>query len=166
MDNYPTKYDDEIASLDGYDTSKTEEYQLMVDNSTGTSVVNTEALSLEEGKRISDFASLTEGVKLISNWKRYKRVPAKILEISDDFVLLECLINKDAGIYKEKRFSKELLDEVNIEQGRFLLFNYYKKGNELKIQILDNQSLVSDSEFPAVDFSKYEKSNFFSKKDK
>ncbi len=115
-------------------------------------------------ERLSPFININEvfdGGQILYNWKRYKRMTAKIINIQTNYVELECLVDEDNVIYKPKIIEKHLLEEVTLVEGNYLLFNYYKKGNEWKIEILDDQRLFLKNEFPKVDFDKFENSEFF-----
>jgi hypothetical protein len=102
-----------------------------------------------------------EGVKFYSNWTRFKRMTAKVIEIGEDRVTLECLIDRENKIYKKKIFAKHLLENVDLVEGKRLLFNYYKRDKEFKITIFDNQNLIPESDFPTIDFSQYKNDDFF-----
>lgn len=108
-----------------------------------------------------DLDSVFDGGHIISNWKRYKRMTARIVKIYTSQVHLDCLIDEDKEIYQPKIVAKHLLENVTLIEGNYLLFNYYKKVNEWRIEVLDDQRLFSKNQFPEIDFNAFEDSKFF-----
>jgi hypothetical protein len=135
-----------------------------------TEEMNTDASTDEEietkirEERLFPFIDIKEvfdGGQIIYNWKRYKRVTAKIIEIRSEEVELECLVDEEKEIYQTKRISKHLFEKVSLIEGNYLLFNYYKKANEWRVEVLDDQRLFSKKSFPKIDFDRFEKSTLF-----
>ena len=76
-----------------------------------------------------DIERVFDGGKIISAWTRYKRMTAKIVKINDAQIELECLIDEEKDIYTQKILARHLLEEVDLIEGNYLLFNFYKKIN-------------------------------------
>lgn len=134
--------------------------ELKTDEATFISKIEQKILE-EKLSPFIDIKGVFEGGHLISNWTRYKRMTAKIAKIYETQIELECLINEDKEIYIPKLIARHLLEEVTLVEGNYLLFNFYKKKNEWRIEILDDQRLFSKSQYPEVDFDRFENSNFF-----
>jgi len=159
-----TQYDDnrQLGEIDVMEHSELFILETPEEINTNASTEDIETKIREE--KLSQFIDLKEvfdGGQIIYNWKRYKRMTAKIIDIRSDEVELECLIDEENEIYQTKRISKHLFEKVSLVEGNYLLFNYYKKANEWRIEILDDQRLFSEKTFPKIDFDRFEKSTLF-----
>jgi len=94
----------------------------------------------------------TEGVKFVSAWQRYKREPGVITHSDEDCIKIEFLVNKEEGEYVERIFEPSFFTQTSIKEGNYIIFNYYRKGDDHKIEISDNQSLILDDDFPNHNF--------------
>lgn len=101
----------------------------------------------------------TEGVYLSSGFKRIRKQIAKVINIQPDLVVLEFIVNKDLGKFQTKNFAPNIFSDINLKLNNFIVFNHFRKGNTFKIEISDNQNLISKEELPDYNFDEF--SNLF-----
>jgi hypothetical protein len=57
----------------------------------------------------SDFAIGSDG-NLFEDWKSIETFPAKLIEVTKDSVLLECLVDSQKGVFEIRKFKRSLLE--------------------------------------------------------
>lgn len=94
---------------------------------------------------------LHEGVHL-SSWRLAANISSKVLAEDEEYVLLECLIDKEERLYEEREFSKTLFEGFNLKVGDLFKICIYKRQNQEMIEVKDGSLLVNEDDFPKVDF--------------
>lgn len=117
-------------------------------------------LDLVAEKSFSEIFRFSEGT-YIEPWRLTENVSARVIEQYDDVIVLECLIDKEAGIYEESEFKRSLFDGYSIEIGKLFKLSTYERKNEIRLQVKGNPGLVAETDFPQVDFEKKYGRDFF-----
>lgn len=92
-----------------------------------------------------------EGVHL-NSWKLMANISSKVLAEDEEYVRLECLIDKEERLYEEREFSKTLFDGFNFKVGSLFKICIHKRQNQEMIEIKDGSKLVNQDDFPKADF--------------
>jgi hypothetical protein len=100
----------------------------------------------------------------IINWKNVENIPARLIEKFDKIVVLECLIDKEEGIYEEREFKSSLFEGFDLTIGNLFYIRYFERPNEARIEILDNPKLTSAEDFPTINFDQLFKDSKLFKK--
>lgn len=100
----------------------------------------------------------------ITNWKNVENIPAKLIEKFDEVVVLECLIDKEEGIYEEREFRSSLFEGYNLTIGNLFYIRYFERPNQARIEILNNPELTSAKDFPTINFDQIFKDSKLFKK--
>jgi hypothetical protein len=95
--------------------------------------------------------SLTEG-NFIKPWKNIGNINAKILDIYDDVVLLECLVDRESKQYAEFEFSRTLFSAFDIKVGGYCVISKYQRDSALQLEINANPSMDLSIDFPTVEW--------------
>lgn len=113
-----------------------------------------------------EFASsdllLSEGV-VIKQWRNIENISARLIEFNEITVVLECLVDREELIYEEREFKSSLFSQFNLELGKLFKLCMYERQNQIMMEIKDNPKLISETDFPKIDFAKQFK-NFKIKK--
>jgi len=100
----------------------------------------------------------------IRSWNNTENISARLIEFSDIYVVLECLIDKEENHYEEREFKVSLFEGYNLEVGKLFYIRFFERQHEMRIEILDNPALVSKSDFPKIDFAAaFKQSKLFNK---
>ncbi|MCD4793868.1 MAG: hypothetical protein K8R54_11575 [Bacteroidales bacterium] len=100
--------------------------------------------------------------QFLHSWNLVASISAKLLEYDDDYVLLECLIDKDERIYEEREFNRSKFKLFDLEEGKLFKLQFFERPYETMMRILDKLGLVSENDFPDIDFeSKFKDSPIF-----
>lgn len=164
MNDYIDTLDDKTILIDANDAeskdkeSNTEQLNVNIEETLSNFE---ESIRKEKLTPFIDFEEVFDGGRVLLNWQRYKRMVAKIISIHETYVVLECQLDDEKEVFTEKKVDVGLLEDVSLLEGNYLLFNYYKKKKEWKIEILDDQRLFVNSSFPEVDFDRFENISFF-----
>jgi hypothetical protein len=123
-------------------------------------------LKLCEGQPFSEVSTeqFTDRV-IITSWKNVENISARLIDSYDSSVILECLIDKESGIYEEREFRASLFNGYDIKQGNLFYLRVFERQNEVKLEIHDDPGLTRIEDFPKMDFvEKFSKSRLFKDK--
>jgi hypothetical protein len=95
---------------------------------------------------------LTEGT-YIRPWRNTDNINAKVLDVYDGVVLVECLVDRENKQYAEMEFSESLFSGYEIAPGKFCVISKYERENTMLLEINANPSLDLSSDFPSVDWA-------------
>jgi hypothetical protein len=102
---------------------------------------------------------------IITSWKNVENISARIVDSYDSSVILECLIDKEIGIYEEREFRASLFEGYEIKQGNLFYLRIFERKNEVKLEIHDDPGLTRIEDFPKMDFfERFSKSRLFKNK--
>ena len=123
-----------------------------------------ENLSKEEQKDQSNsLASVSRENIFLHNWESIENVSARLIETRGEFVILECLIDKENNIYEERVFPKSLFVDYSLEIGSLFYLRFFNRPHEMRLEVLDGgNGLVSEDDFPKINFvKKFKNSKLF-----
>jgi len=101
-------------------------------------------------------------VVVIRGWKPVENISSRLIEFNDDFVVLECLIDREEQIYEEREFKSSLFTGYNLDIGSLFFLRIWERPNEIRIEIHDDPELTLNNDFPKLDFvEKYKSSRLF-----
>lgn len=99
---------------------------------------------------------------ILKTWKNIANISARLLDTYDNSVVLECLIDKEEGIYEERIFRASLFEGYDLQIGKRFLLRFFDRGNEARIEVHDNAGLTSEADFPPTHFKEtFKKSSLF-----
>jgi hypothetical protein len=104
---------------------------------------------------------LSEGT--IKPWKQISDISAKVLHFDKDFVIIECLMDKENQTYDEREFSIQFFTGINLEKGMLLKLCYFQRDNQIMMEIKFSPGLVLESDFPKSNFAEKYKDLVFKK---
>jgi len=101
---------------------------------------------------------------ILKVWKNIENVSARLIEKYDDVVVLECLIDKEIGLYEEREFRLSLFVGYDLRVGNLFYLRFFDRENETRMEIHNDPKLVSQSDFPKKDFTRlFKESKLFKK---
>ncbi len=103
---------------------------------------------------------LHEG-NVIEPWKLVEDLSARLIDQYDETVVLECLIDREAKIYIETEMDISLFEGFSLEVGSLFKISKYTRTNEVRFVARSKPQLVSQGDFPKVDFQKKYGGDFF-----
>jgi hypothetical protein len=95
----------------------------------------------------------TPGI-ILKGWRLIEDVSAKLIEIYENTVVLECLIDKENHVYQEREFGNHLFEGYSLKVGQLFKISRYIRNNQEMIEVKDNPKLVLETDFPQIDFAK------------
>lgn len=102
---------------------------------------------------------------IIHSWKNVENISARLVNSYDNSVILECLINKENGIYEEREFKASLFEDYEIKQGNLFYLRVFERKNEVRLEIHNDPGLTRIEDFPKMDFlGRYHKSRLYKDK--
>jgi len=123
-------------------------------------------MSLSEDKPCAEETILvgTDRI-LLRGWKNVENVSARLINSYNDIVVLECLIDKENGVYEEREFRKSIFEGYDIYIGSLYLLRIFERNNELRIEIHNDPELTLKDDFPKLNFTEtFKDSRLFKKK--
>ena len=113
----------------------------------------------------SDTATQISDRIVIQGWKNVENISARLIEFSEDHVVLECLIDKENKIYEERMFRPSLFINYKLVLGNLFYLRFFERPNEIKMEVHDDPSLTFSDDFPKLDFvAEFKNSKLFRKK--
>ncbi len=100
-----------------------------------------------------DFGQFKEG-EILKAWKNVVNIKAQLIDFDDDFVRMECLLDKETKHYEAWEFPTTLFEDYELRLGKLFYLQYFERSKEIKLEIHDNPDLVLASDFPKIDFAK------------
>lgn len=101
---------------------------------------------------------------IIRGWRNVGNISARLIEFYDTVVVLECLIDKELGIYEEREFRLSLFSEGDLKIGNLFYLRIFERKYESRIEIHSDPKLTFIEDFPKMDFKRFfEKSKLFKK---
>ena len=102
---------------------------------------------------------------VIQGWKNIENISARLIEFSEDQIVLECLIDKENKTYEERVFRPSLFVNYKLDIGNLFYLRFFERPNEIKMEVHDDPSLTSKDDFPKLEFVKeFKNSKLFRKK--
>lgn len=99
-----------------------------------------------DDSRISDITITTDGI-VSSNWINVGNLSGKILSISDDNVIVDCLIDSFPKRYQKRSIKKSLFKGIPLELGRLIMIRVFENPPESKFILEDGNGRVPETDF-------------------
>lgn len=97
-------------------------------------------------------------------WRTIENIPSRVVQISEEIVVLECLVDSENKKYEERIFLSSLFKGIPLSEGKYLYLRFLERSNELKIQVHDDKNLISKDDFPSESLvEKYKDHRLFRK---
>jgi len=124
-----------------------------------------ETESNENKKTIEGAVTYGSDTIVIRGWKNVENISARLIEHFDETVVLECLIDKEMGVYEEREFRISLFADYETKIGNLFLLRIFERQNEIRIEIHNDPELTLKDDFPKLSFvEKFKDSSLFKKK--
>ena len=101
---------------------------------------------------------------ILSGWKNVENISSRLIENCGEHVVLECLIDKEAEVYEERIFRASLFNGYNLELGNLFYLRFFERDNEMKMEVNDGTGIVSENDFPTINFTEMFKNSKLFKK--
>jgi hypothetical protein len=96
---------------------------------------------------------------VLHGWKNVENISSRLISTYDNIVLLECLIDREEGIYEEREFSLSLFEGYEINTGSLFYLRVFERPHEIRIEVHNDPGLTHAEDFPSIDFKElYNKS--------
>lgn len=113
---------------------------------------------------IKEVTFLGSDAIFLERWKNVENISARLIEFYEDVVILECLIDRELGIYQEREFSASLFLEYELRIGDLFYLRVFERPSEMKLEIHNDPNLTFEKDFPKLDFKQlFNKSKLFKK---
>lgn len=105
-----------------------------------------------EGALEEEFTFQSEGYsrrdQFSEDWDVRKNIQSRITDFSDEFVVLECLVDEDDRIFERSSFRRNIMEGVvPVEVGKYVLIRYFEKSGKCKYTFFDGDNIVNESLF-------------------
>lgn len=125
---------------------------------------NFQSLWADESGTLNQVKTLGSDTVTFRGWKNVANISARLIEYYDDVVVLECLTDKELGVYEEREFRVSMFDGYELKIGNLFYLRYFDGKNETKLEIHDDPKLTSAGDFPKKDFTNlFKESKLFKK---
>ena len=120
-------------------------------------------LDIIEEKAVKDESvSSASDIVVLEGWKNTENYSARLIKTNDQYIVLECFIDKEKGLYEERSFNLSLFKGFKIEIGCLFYIRFFERHNELKMQIHDDPKFDFKDDFTEIDFvQKFKDSKLF-----
>jgi hypothetical protein len=115
-------------------------------------------------KETQGYPSSGSGFIGVQGWKNIENISARLIEVQDDAVILECLIDKELGVYEEREFRISLFAGYDLKIGNLFYLRFFDRQNETRMEIHNDPKLTFADDFPKKDFTKLFKTSKLFKK--
>lgn len=128
-----------------------------------------ERIQIEEmGEKVNILNELTPTVStdkiILSGWKNIENISSRLIENCGEHIVLECLIDKESEVYEERIFRSSLFNGFNLEPGNLFYLRFFERDNETKMEVHDGMGIVSENDFPSINFTElFRNSKLFKK---
>lgn len=100
----------------------------------------------------------------LRSWKNIENISARLIDYYDDVVVLECLVDREFGVYEEREFRASLFAGYELQIGNLFYLRFFDRENETKMEIHNDRKLTSNKDFPKKDFTElFKESKLFKK---
>lgn len=87
-------------------------------------------------------------VGINENWSEIKNYDARIIEIGDSKIKLDCLVDRENKKFQTRLFDKSLFTNIHdLIAGKYILVRVFKKPGKVSFTINDGENLVDKSNF-------------------
>jgi hypothetical protein len=84
-------------------------------------------------------------------WDYIENIDSQILEISDEYVILNCLIDKEKRIYQQRSFKKIFLNNINLEINQLVIIRIFGRAGEIRYKFEDGNNIIPSEYFDFPD---------------
>jgi hypothetical protein len=115
-------------------------------------------------EKLGTSPTIGTGNAIISGWKNIENISARLIEFYDNVVVLECLIDREQGLYEEREFRSSVFSQHDLHIGNLFYLRIFERENESRIEIHSDPELNFIEDFPKINFNKlFKESNLFKK---
>lgn len=98
-------------------------------------------------------------------WDNIINIPARLIELGDDFAILECIVDLDSGIIENRKFERCVLEgAVTFKALQPILITVFKRSGQIRFTFKDNFQTSYSKHFEKEYFLDTPQSGIFSKK--
>lgn len=108
--------------------------------------------AIDEKKALNEVMYSGSDVVFLKAWKNVENISARLIDNYDNSVILECLIDKENGIYEERQFNDTLFNGYELKVGNLFLLRVFERQNEIRIEIHNDPDLTLSDDFPKLSF--------------
>lgn len=117
--------------------SKQKEYEFQSQNSPSITTLGS----------TSDFVINAAG-EFKEHWSSTEMIPAKLIEVSPNVVLLECLVDYEQKIYELREFRRSLLEgKIEFSTNAIILIKYFERPGKFVIEFEPGNNLNYEQYF-------------------
>lgn len=101
----------------------------------------------EEEKELSDISINRDGI-VEEHWASIQKVPSRVIEVSEHFVILECLVDIQNRVYEERSFEKGMFENaIPLINEQLILIKISSRPLKKLIEFVDGTNLIPKSYF-------------------
>jgi len=90
----------------------------------------------------------TKGFIAQENWEKTINVNSKIIQSNSDYIICECLIDREKRIFEKRSFPKHLFEHIeNIKKKPFVVLSIKTKIGSTRIDVIKGEHLVDKKAF-------------------
>jgi len=138
------------------------------------SIINTEEIKSSKSSNVEKITEIEELKQktatayrdniVLASWKNTDNFSARLIDFSEQHVIIECLVDKENGVYEERCFRSNIFENYELEIGKLFFLRFFERASEVKMQIHDDPDLTLKEDFPKLNLSeKYKNSRLFKK---
>lgn len=96
---------------------------------------------------LSDYVITGDGL-INENWKSTISIPSQVIEVNNDFVILECLIDYEKKELELRKFKRSLFeDKFLLKSKSIIVLKIFEKPGKLQIEFEDGRNLGLEKYF-------------------
>lgn len=112
-----------------------------------------------------NIVNLSARGNVLHAWKNIENISARLIDTYGKVVLLECLLDKEQGIYEEREFSKMQFEGYELVAGNLFYLRFFVRAHEVRMEVHNDPGLVLSDDFPTIDYrAVFKKSKLFNKR--
>ena len=86
------------------------------------------------------------------HWEKTLNISSRIASFNNDYVLCECLIDKENKIFEQRSFPRYLFNHIeNIKSNPYVLLSIQSKTGSTRIDVIKGNNLVDKKAFELKD---------------
>jgi hypothetical protein len=111
----------------------------------------------QEEQSFSNYTITSDGL-VQETWKTIQHIPSRILEIDDEFVILECLTDPEKKAFQNRKIERSsLAGAVPLNRHQLVMMKISKRPGETRVQFLNGNRIINQELFDENYFSNLSK---------
>jgi hypothetical protein len=152
---------------DGYSSFKFQQNKLLLQDifsNSGLTTRSTDSVNSVSVSNSPQTFNFNADSVAIKPWKSVENISARLIEFYDNVVVLECLIDKENGIYEEREFRSSLFNGYDMTVGNLFYLRIFDRDNQTRMEVHNDPDLTNAEDFPKMNFTKlFSNSKLFAK---